>query len=641
MRCAALILLVLLALAVWMFASVGPEGPGGPHRAAEDTATEAPLRLRGLATPLSSEPVEPDASKDGARAAAPVWETTGRVIDFGRRVGVEGATVRVELRLGEVREEVGVATTTADGRFHLPLERLDALSPAQQADASLHYVVRAEGYIHRAESRHGTSLVLAPCLEQRRAAVTLYLEGRPALRVRVVDTDNRPVEGAHVSISWVTGPGRSRVFGDGGPPWTNADGETVFALQPGHLAVCIHAWLHGVGESGCVVIPLSPDRPLDRLPDLVLRASGTIEGRAVFPDGTPAVGVDVYCALNEGHPVRPGNSRASDRTDAEGRFVLRGLWRASGRVGLIKPRTWSRAWTVPAVDVTTGARAVVLEVPLPRVRLHVVDPHGAPVSGTSYRARLVGEGPPDILKESITAADGTASVWCLPGDIVAVAVHSHALRPAEAVVDLPPGVWTRDLVMVMRAWNPALFGRIRFEVTHADGSDAGPLVPWIWTPLARQVISRFFRTSRGTNQRWSPGDPALPVPPGRWLLRIASGLEYPARWIPQLEIIEILPGMETVHRTTVGMGASLAMCLVSVGGRDDELRWWARLTPDDGHDRPIDRQSGPRRNYRWRLRAGGWTLRVEADGYEVVTRHVTLETGDEREIDIPLVPLGR
>lgn len=165
---------------------------------------------------------------------------------------------------------------------------------------------------------------------------TLQLESGFFLEGRVEDEEGRPVPGAEV-LAWcpsqTSGEHQRRV---------QADSQGLFELQ--HLGPDVRVTSKAEGMACLIGLRGKPD-PGQVADDLVLVMTPALElrGQVVYPDGTPAQGVQLVVDSASSLPQRQAATRvpgirhyqpnsASSATDSSGQFRLGGL--AKGRVQL-------------------------------------------------------------------------------------------------------------------------------------------------------------------------------------------------------------------------------------------------------------------------------------------------------------------
>ena len=320
---------------------------------------------------------------------APSGHFEGEVVDAEGRP-VSGAELRVEqpqeLRakldavLDNSMPEVRTASADAAGRFALvagrvPGSRLIASKTGFQSTA-----IELPG-----ESAFDLRLVLG------HADDSLLLG-------RVVDALAAPIAGAHVAfgLETVTADQDGRFqfhlrrlhYHDAlaGEP------RALVALHPGFLPVRVEKADQPGGAWGSFVSLELSEQP------------ASIEGKLLRPDGKPLEGARVYLLnptffgtvesmmsadaeqiLNE----NAGPDRRLDTTDANGSFVVRGLFSREYRLLAIEPRTLRRVTSRP---ISAPAKGVVIELEgheLSPVAGRVIDRNGAPMPGLIIAVNIV------------------------------------------------------------------------------------------------------------------------------------------------------------------------------------------------------------------------------------------------------------
>ncbi len=618
---------------------------GGGLDAGERGAEEPSSAPQGARSPhLEGRAIAKGEGESTADDPAPVslppaahWEARGRVVvaHSQDRMGVAGVTVRLLLVRGDVKESVGEVVSGENGVFSVLLPRLDELSAAQLASALLR--VFADGGVWMQWARGGGSgpdtVRLTNAISRRRIVLTPQVTRERGLRGRVLGPDGDPAVDAPVRIHRIRASGE--VVGDG---WRHTDpaGEYRLRIGPKTRAVVVHAKQYGVGSSLPLEFDLPADGPLPhRIPDLVLGGDGRVSGRAIFPDGSPAAGVDLYAAVVQydvPYASQRGAPSAHVQTDADGRFELTGL--AEGRVGIqvATPRTHRRRFPFTSVEARTGDLDVLLPIPLPRVLVRVVDENGASMSTARFVARLVGEGLPDWQAEDIPACTGATSIWARPGDKVAVSVLARGLRPAEATVHVAPGAWTTYLDVILRPWVPSRYGSLRLEVSHEDGRAVEPMRLQLSTLATDQALDGFFGNA------WEPGGSLPRLPPGRWRLTVRPGGRGRPPWAVQCHEIEVRPGEETVLRTTLGEAGVLLLRTARTGRTAEAPPVYVELTPDGHPGQPLSERLGDEGDGVWPVAAGAWIVGVQARGVTPVTKRVLVDSGKLVEVEVRLGP---
>jgi hypothetical protein len=287
----------------------------------------------------------------------------GRVYDATDEAGVAGAKIaagRIGVRFqGERKVQ---ALTDEAGNY-----RIDGLPPGAYELSVVsreHHPRQLPEEMERVDLRGGESVRLDMALER---GVTL--------RGRVTDAlDRSPIEGAEVSDNWTY---ERRVT-------TDADGRYVLGgLQRGTMfAVYVRA--EGYGETEAPpVLPLAGETKLD----FQLERGREAWGRVVDEAGEPLAGVYVAAVgswfRSSGSSSLPvqGTDWIPDRTDDQGRFILRDLRRNFGHALLLRqPSFGMRVYDFPPADAITGSFDLGTLVLKPGGSIfgRIVDEHGEP-----------------------------------------------------------------------------------------------------------------------------------------------------------------------------------------------------------------------------------------------------------------------
>ncbi|MFO0932834.1 MAG: carboxypeptidase regulatory-like domain-containing protein [Planctomycetota bacterium] len=338
----------------------------GPRPEAVDArpgAERAPLPRIVETPPLPDDRV--------ARALALSERATGLVIDLDGRP-VAGARVVARLPDGTA----SATTSDTKGRFAVAV-------PWSESVAGVAVEATA------ADGRRGVRLGF---LQGRAGQLPLVVGPRRTLRVRVVDTRGRPVDGAVVT-GHAYGPGWGFDFAR---TQSAHDGTATLDLLRVPSSTCIVGVEHAtIGQGGAKVpddaatmtdVEVRLDRP--PIPSSPRREDVDVDvAGVVLEAGRPLAGATVVAA---------GPRKMPDVvTDAEGRFRFRG--RGSPPVAILVRRAHGvTTW----VSLERGTR-IELE-PLAELVGRVVDDAGAGLPGVTVT---------DTVQHTVTAADGGFRLW--------------------------------------------------------------------------------------------------------------------------------------------------------------------------------------------------------------------------------------
>jgi protocatechuate 3,4-dioxygenase beta subunit len=256
----------------------------------------------------------------------------------------------------------------------------------------------------------------------------LRIELTPASRVSgvVLDADDRPIVGASVRLSspQVGGGGRRMRFGRGGAAETDSEGRFVIEdVVPGRWVISADA----TGYLDAVRPPFEVPRGED-VEDvrIVLERGATITGVVTSPTGESLGDVRISVTYPTERDTE-STSGDSARTDAEGRYVLRGV--STGQASVVArhaeyPET-TRDLTVESGDNTLD---VTMDPGL-TLRGRVVADDGAPIADARVFVTPAGGGWRGA--DARSEADGSFLVEGLaPGDYEATA-SAEGYAPLE------------------------------------------------------------------------------------------------------------------------------------------------------------------------------------------------------------------
>ncbi|GEM_PF-6640934 len=134
------------------------------------------------------------------------------------------------------------------------------------------------------------------------------------IRGQVLDAEGEPVNGVTLRVL----PGESRIVKQPG-----ADGEFDVEVPPGKVVLAADAPGFAMVVREDVVVAKGTEESVEiRLG----KGPGVVEGRVLLGSGDPAIGALVECVQGSGEPGEASTSViASTRTDAQGRFLVRGF----------------------------------------------------------------------------------------------------------------------------------------------------------------------------------------------------------------------------------------------------------------------------------------------------------------------------
>gem|GEM_PF-2608634 len=402
----------------------------------------------------------------------------GRVVDPDG-VPVPGARVQfyrytpwlqyASFPLMETREPVALA----DGAGLFEIEHL--------AGARGHVVAEADGFVRFERGR-----VEVPDEPGKTDLGDLELEPERFLEIEVVDADDRPVEGAEVSVRRYEG---DELFGSGDQvtdSHSRTDGAGRFRV--GGFAARDRAMLL-VRKEGFVSESLQNLRiPSDSPVRVALKQESVVTGRVVDASGRPVTEARVSTKEWEWNARSADRLPLAARVDDEGRFELDKLPAGPIRMRALGPEGGRS--DVLRLELAAGERRDGVELVLrarPRILGRVVAPDGSPVSDAEVTVRGSG-GPGDCR----TGEDGgfRCEGWD-PGTYtltarkagVGLVTESVVLGDADVTVDLylePELVISGRIVTaegepvadrVVRVLQPAAgFSDSLTERTAADGS---------------------------------------------------------------------------------------------------------------------------------------------------------------------------
>lgn len=320
---------------------------------------------------------------------------------------------------------LGAEAAGEDGRV-----RIDGLPPG-----SLRVLVTAAG--------HHARLLELELPSEGMDLGDVVLEPGSDVRIRVLDSDDRPLAG--VAVSWAPG---SRVAGRQGGI-TDGDGLFVLRGLPGEGEIQVWASARGFVTSAPHPVELPPDADVElRLqPGRRLRVR-VVEAETGSPIGDARVSVMVPNEQRTGNPVDRTRHDTSGRTSARGEVVMEGL-----EPGVYRLLARAEGWCGNETSVRVPAEGTVPEatVELERgleIAGRVLGPEDEPVAGArvhaSPAARALGAATharwPDHVRSD---ADGgfvlrgvSAGEWVVRAQVVDGATPDVVASAGEREVEL-------------------------------------------------------------------------------------------------------------------------------------------------------------------------------------------------------------
>jgi len=233
------------------------------------------------------------------------------------------------------------------------------------------------------------------------ASITLVLDSKPALiQGSIIGEDGKPMSGVEVTL----GGSESKSFYNFPRVTSDADGRFQFkGLYGGLDSFFVWAGKPGYGSSTIQPIKITPAEIKTLDPMKMLLADGTIDGKVLEADGTPAKGANVSSQTQESAMVQ---------TDSEGNFHLKNVPRGEHFLSVGRGNTY---WA--GGPAATGQTNVVIKMsPAPKVEAGVVNQDkSGQVAPPLHIANWLNGKPIDLkeLKGKIVVVDFWA-VWCHP-----------------------------------------------------------------------------------------------------------------------------------------------------------------------------------------------------------------------------------
>jgi hypothetical protein len=550
----ALVAGAIVLVAVWLGMTPGPRADPTPtHRPQARSAPEA----RGDPGPDAAAP-------DPTRAPARAGEERRDVAAGGSPLPsaphltvlvhgspdrpLPGAEVAVFLApTAAAGELVGRLQADAEGRCSLQVPGLAGVHPFELESLALLVRVRHPGWRPH-EWRLRPAQLYEPGFELR---AVLHPGG--ALIGRVVGSSGQPVAGASVTLLAPREPpeddltmlARTSSAADGtfqaGYP-TRSGPAVVLAAHSGHGAA-----RRELSLPGATAVELG---------DLRLAPAGMLEGRVVFPDGSPARRAQVLAtaletrrferALPDATAIPGGRVEADD----SGRFRFALLQDGLYRLDVGNPYTVDRTFAErPLRTFRTPARDLLIETDHVALCVRVVDRAGRALDGVGVEARRVrpesdtpeGEaaGSLRLLDRSLARTAGDPPVAVLsadPGDRVVLRAEPATCYPAQTLVRV--GAVPGEQQITLEVFSRSQAVRLRPRVVDASGAPTRDYAVDLFDPYTRLAL----RTGLEPD-----ADGVLPaIAPGPALLQARSP-RAPARTDGPLPvglgaIVELRPG---------------------------------------------------------------------------------------------------
>jgi hypothetical protein len=364
----------------------------------------------------------------------------------------------------------------------------------------------------------------------------------------VVDKQKKPVVGATVTIQSI------RSF-----DWASNDDGVVTQTDGSFVFDHLVAGDYRVRVRDYSLAKAARQLTLDKsdIADLVLEveALGSIAGR-VTRAGKPVEGADVNAKPVDQKPRDFENYASYAKSDADGRFALRGLqagtynvYAQSERVGAF---TQGPRITLADAEVKTG---VEVEMELAgSIAGVVVDQNDAPVAGVHLRFSLLNG---EDGGQATTGEDGTFRATALSGG----GDYVYEVRPAAAGIEIRPADGKRFPPIAVKDGNTQVTG-VRIKVRYDRLSITGRVLTSSGEGAADVSVSAEQEPQRGwatpmattdTSGRFTLRD----LPEGTYTIRAqAANASQRVKGVAAgTKGVELeLPGLGTIDGTLVGFG---------------------------------------------------------------------------------------
>lgn len=552
-------------------ALVAGDDPLPAHVGSTHGSPEGVYRIQAAAPPGSKGAVI-------LRVSAPGFATEGRVVD--------PETTRQDFVLLEARAAITVRVVTESGAAVDGADVVVSVEPRAGAPGSvavfdgktgpdgvlvLEDVGARAATVHFSARSRGRGAVHGELdLAEGRASLEIVARLRDGVRLagRVVDGGGRPVRGASIRVGEADGPWADEV---------ESGGDGTFALDGvprGRLSLEVAGdWvLSGADETAHVVVP---EDARAHTVELVVEPGGAIAGRARTRAGDAVSGATVVATPSGADTSHP----KVVRTDAEGRFVVRGL-RARTR-WVLQAR---RDDLAPAFveDVAAGASSVELVLEGGgAVAGRVVDDRGAAAEGVEiYAHRVERDGPVTrALREYAFARSGSGGEYTVGH--LAPGHYRVEVRPPTRIGDPAPAPRVFDAVVhdarttSIETVSVPRAGDIEVVVRVSDGSGAPRAFE---VALARRGSSTPQRV--GVHAREDGTFRLAPVAPGEYTMTIFDDVRGYAS-VP----VEVRAGLATKSTVAYSDRVELSGVVTGSDGRPVVAAEVDVYAADDEHQR--------------------------------------------------------
>ncbi len=430
----------------------------------------------------------------------------------------------------------------------------------------------------------------------------------------VSDSAGLPVRGAAV------GPG----FASGRKVKTGEDGRFLLTGLPVERTLILNAEAEGyvAGRSGS--LRFKAGESFDGVA-IVLSRGGTVVGRVLRADGTPAAEANVRLVpLNrKGGVVR----LPSTKTGPDGQFTIESVLPGDHRAAATLRGTLGGSADVPGVTEDGVVGGIVIELgQADSISGIVTDPAGQPIARAQLSARPVDPIPGGRYVSARSNDDGTFSLDGLKAGTYHVSVRSVRGGPEAASVQVPSG--TEDVRLTLPA--PGL---VSGRVVMPDGS-----------PVAACSIRLSPEGGRGGTvfKRLRAEDQGLfeleGISPGEYSMTASSRDGYTS-----LKVRVFVGAGEEVSGTLLTLdapGRVTGQVLSETGEPVAGAQVHAALMEQGGASRRMDR-SGPDGRFELTgLRPGTYRIQASRDGAVALTTGVVVASGMVSQADIRFSPTG-